>query len=255
MNIRLLDTGASRGSLNMGIDEAVLLAVSRGESPPTLRFYSWSPTSISVGYFQSMEDEIDLAACRALGIDAVRRITGGGAVFHDAEVTYSIVLPAGQGLAHDDILASYRAICAALVRGLSKLGIAAEFSPINDITASGRKVSGNAQTRKHGCLLQHGTVLLDVDVERMFSLLKVPSEKLKGKLIEDVKARVGSLRALLGRPVPYDEAASALAAGFAEVIAEAGDTLEKGELSASELEAARRIALERFSSDAWNLRR
>ncbi len=255
MRIRLLDTGPSAGALNMGIDEAVLLSVSRGESPPSLRFYGWKPSCITVGYFQSMQEEVDLGACRHRGIDAVRRITGGGAVFHQAEITYSIVLPAGRGLACDDILESYRGICGALVLGLARLGIESAFSPINDITSGGRKVSGNAQTRKQGCLLQHGTVLLDLDLDLMFSLLKVPAEKLKGRLIEDAKARVVSLRDLLGRPVGFEEARSALASGFAAVLAGSGDELEEGELSGSELAEGRIIASERFSSLAWNLRR
>ncbi len=255
MKLRLIDSGAGGpvpGALNMGIDEAILGSVSRGESPPTLRLYRWSPPCVTVGYFQSLEAEIDLDACAAAGIDAVRRLTGGGAVFHDAEITYSLVLPLGHELAPDDILESYRLICGGLVRGLSLLGVESSFAPINDIAAGGKKISGNAQTRRHGCLLQHGTVLLDLDPERMFSLLKVPAEKLKGRLIEDVKARVASLRGLLRREVTYEEAADALRRGFAqEWLAD----LEPRPLGPAETVDARRCAAERFSNPAWNNRR
>jgi lipoate---protein ligase len=255
MKLRLIDSSALPGipgALNMGIDEALLGSVSRLEAAPTLRLYTWSPPCVTVGYFQSLEDEVDLEACRALGVDAVRRLTGGGAVFHDAELTYSIILPLGHELAPDDILESYRRICSGLVAGLSRLGVEASFEPLNDIAAGGKKLSGNAQTRRVSCLLQHGTILLDSDPERMFALLKVPAEKLKGKLIEDVRARVTSLRSLLGRSVGAAEAAAALRLGCAEAW---GAELAEGQLSAAEEEEARRLASERFSSSAWNSRR
>jgi lipoate---protein ligase len=240
------------GALNMGIDEALIGSVSRGECPPTLRLYAWSPPCVTVGYFQSLEEEVDLAACRAAGVDAVRRLTGGGAVFHEAEITYSVVVPLGHLLAPEDILESYRRICKALVAGLGYLGVEASFEPINDIAAGGKKLSGNAQTRRSGCLLQHGTVLLDLDPERMFSLLKVPGEKLKGRLIEDVKARVTSLRALLGREVAFEEAARALRRGFEEAW---GAKLIEAPLSSAEAAEARALADRRFSSPEWNGRR
>jgi lipoate-protein ligase A len=252
MKLRLIDSPLSSGPLNMGIDEAVLASVSRGRSPPSLRLYGWKPPCVTIGYFQSLEAEVDLEACRSAGVDVVRRLTGGGAVFHDAEITYSLVVPLGHPLAPDDILESYRGICAGLIRGLGLLGVGASFEPINDIAAGGKKISGNAQTRRQGCLLQHGTVLLDLDPERMFSLLRVPAEKLKGKLIEDVKARVTSLRALLGREVAYEEAARALRQGCAEAW---GTELEEAPLSHGESTQAARLAAERFASREWSFRR
>ena len=252
MKLRFIDSGPAAGALNMGIDEALLGSVGSLESPPTLRLYRWAPPCVTVGYFQSLEAEVDIEACRAAGVDVVRRLTGGGAVFHDAEITYSLVLPLGHQLAPDDILESYRGICAALVRGLALLGVEAGFEPINDIAAGGRKISGNAQTRRRGSLLQHGTILLDLETERMFSLLRVPAEKLKGRLIEEVKSRVTSLRGLLGRPVSYEEAALALRRGFAQAW---GAELEEGRLGEAELEEAHSLAASRFSSPAWNNRR
>jgi lipoate---protein ligase len=258
MKLRLIDSiGASGGkglpgTLNMGIDEALIGSVSGGEAPPTLRLYRWAPACVTVGYFQSLEAEVDLGACAAAGVDAVRRLTGGGAVFHDREITYSIVLPLGHELAPEDILESYRRICSGLVRGLGFLGVEASFEPINDIAVGGKKISGNAQTRKSACLLQHGTVLMDLEPERMFSLLKVPAEKLKGKLIEDVKSRVTSLRAILGRDLAYVDAASALRRGFAEAW---GAEFEDAGLSEAEEREARRLASERFSRPEWSFRR
>ncbi len=128
------------------------------------------------------------------------------------------------------------------------LGVGSEFVPINDIVSAGRKISGNAQTRKKGCLLQHGTILLDVDVEKMFSLLMVPKEKAKGKLIEDVKARVGSLSAILGRPVGFTETASALEEGFVSAL---GLDPVREEPKEEELALAHRLAEEKFSRSWW----
>ncbi|MGO8693228.1 MAG: biotin/lipoate A/B protein ligase family protein [Rectinemataceae bacterium] len=260
MTIRLLDTGDSPGSLNMGLDEAVLRSVAAGMSPPTLRFYGWSPECVTIGYFQSMADEVDLEACREAGVDTVRRVTGGGAVFHSREITYSVIVPEGGYLAPADILESYRRVCAGLLAGLGLMGLDAVFSPINDIAlgrgVAARKISGNAQTRKMGCLLQHGTILLEVDPERMFALLKVPSEKLKGKLIADVKKRVVGLREALGREVGYEEGVRALERGFSAAWeASCGVRLASGALSAEELAAGREAARSLYSSPSWNLRR
>jgi len=93
MRIRLLSSQALPGALNMGTDEAILNAVAEGRAAPTLRLYRWSPPCVTIGYFQSMEAEVDLTACAAARVDAVRRLTGGGAVYHDEEITYSLVVP------------------------------------------------------------------------------------------------------------------------------------------------------------------
>jgi len=252
MRLRLVSSGALPGALNMGIDEALLEAVSAGASPPTLRLYRWTPPCITIGYFQSMEAEVDLAACGAARIDAIRRLTGGGAVFHDREITYSLVVPLGHSLAPDEVLESYRLVCAGIVEGLGILGAKAEFVPINDIAIGGKKVSGNAQTRRKGCLLQHGTVLLGLDTARMFSLLKVPSEKLRGRPQPQAEARVTALDSVLGRPVEYEEAARALAEGCARAWKA---ELAPDSLTPAELSAAEKFGRSRFSSREWNLRR
>jgi lipoate-protein ligase A len=253
---RLLETGEHTGFYNMGLDEALLETVASGESLPVLRFYSWKPATVTLGYFQSLEDEIDLMACERHGVDIVRRITGGGAVFHQAEVTYSIILPVTHPLAGASILESYQILCGGITSGLARLGISAHFAGINDIIvgvhAEGRKVSGNAQTRRRGCVLQHGTILLDNDVDLMFNLLKVPQEKLKDKLIHDVKMRVTSLNALLGRAVSFEEAECTLVQGFREAL-----SLDLRPSSPTEAEEARaeQLAAEKFASADWLYKR
>ncbi|HBE46121.1 MAG TPA: lipoate--protein ligase family protein, partial [Spirochaetaceae bacterium] len=145
---RLLETGFHTAAFNMGLDEALLGSVAEGKSLPTLRFYGWKPPAVSIGYFQGLHEEVDVDACRAAGVDVVRRITGGGAVFHHYEVTYSIVVPLSHQLARPNILDSYRLLLGGIIDGLALLGIEAEFAPINDIVTGGKKISGNAQTRK-----------------------------------------------------------------------------------------------------------
>jgi lipoate-protein ligase A len=249
---RILETGFNTAFFNMGLDEAILDSVASGDSLPTLRFYGWKPRAISIGYFQGINDEIDREACETLGVDIVRRITGGGAVFHDAELTYSIVIPEGHALAPPSILDSYRILCSGIVEGLRDLGVVSEFSPINDIQSGGRKISGNAQTRKKGCLLQHGTLLIHVDVETMFKLLKVPKEKALGKLIADAKSRVCSLSEILGSEIAFEEVLPAMKKGFARALSL--DSRD-GAPTSLELAKANELAMTKFSSDAWILKR
>lgn len=249
---RLLRTGFNNAFLNMAIDEAVLINCSRGKVPPTVRFYGWNPPAISIGYFQSLDEEIDLDFCERIGVDYVRRITGGGAVFHDTELTYSIVVPESYPSVPKNIMDSYGRICGAVIKGLGFLGINSSYAPINDIVVDGRKISGNAQTRKMRTVLQHGTVLMDVDVDRMFSLLMVPSEKIRDKLISDVKQRVTSIKKVLGKDVVFDDVAVSMKKGFEE---EFDVELVEGSLTDSETALAKKIEKDRFSSKDWNHRR
>lgn len=260
MKFRLLKTGFQSAATNMAIDEAVLTEIASGNSPPSLRFYGWTPPAISIGYFQSLEEEVDLAACAAHDVDYVRRITGGGAVLHEHEITYSIHIPESAASAFGiplGILESYSKICDGILKGLALLGLSAKFVPLNDIVlehqGAFRKISGNAQTRKNGIILQHGTILLKVDIDKMFSLLKVPNEKLKGKLIEDVKQRVTSLSAALGRDVSFEETLTVLQKGFAETFPVLN--FESGELSETEKSLAEKLKKEKYVNDMWNRRR
>jgi lipoate-protein ligase A len=199
-----------------------------------------------------LHEEVDVRVCFERGIDVVRRITGGGAVFHAAELTYSLVVPQDHPVVAGDILDSYRSICAGIVAGCASLGVKAEFIPLNDIVSGGKKISGNAQTRKQGCVLQHGTVILAVDVDEMFVLLRVPSEKMKGKLIEDVKARVSSLSVMTGRSLGYEDVVPAFRDGFAYAL---GAELEPGEPSQEELAMAAQLGTEKFRSITWTAKR
>ncbi|MCA9478543.1 MAG: lipoate--protein ligase family protein, partial [Nanoarchaeota archaeon] len=187
MNFRYFSLQPFSAAMNMALDEVFMEEVKQGKEP-VLRLYQWKPSAVSIGYFQGIKYEVDQQACKENGVDIVRRQTGGGAVFHEQEITYSIIAP--QGTFSTYILKSYEKICGYLVAALKSLGVEAKFSPINDIVVADRKISGNAQTRKNGILLQHGTIICKVDVEKMFSLLKVGKEKRSDKLIQSVKKAV-----------------------------------------------------------------
>lgn len=249
---RLLKTENNTAAANMAIDRAVLVANSEGKVPPTVRFFTWKPPAISIGYFQSLEEEVDLDVCEKLGVDYVRRMTGGGAVFHDKELTYSIIILESHPQIPKNIMESYGRVCGAIMKGLKQLGIESKYVPINDIITDGKKISGNAQTRKARTVLQHGTILINVDVDKMFSLLKVPNEKIKDKLIADVKQRVTSIKHILGEEICFKDAAEAMKTGFEE---EFNVELVEGDLTEDEIELANKFEKECFGSRDWNYRR
>ncbi len=248
MKWRIIPLQADNAFMNMAIDEAVSESVASGVSLPTIRFYTWKPSAVSIGYFQSLNDEVDVSVAKELGVDIVRRRTGGGAVYHDSkgELTYSIVAPETQ-MPHG-IRESYQLICGWIIDSLKILGIGAEFKPINDIITAGKKISGNAQTRRNGVLLQHGTLLYDLDVRTMFTLLKVPKEKISDKMIQSVEERV--TKVLNFGDFTMDDVYKAMLAGFT-----AGKDFETGNLSATELSRASELAKARYAAPEWNYRR
>jgi len=244
---RLLPLRTDDAFTAMAIDEALLRSNAEGRSPNTLRFWRWLPSAVSLGCFQSAEREVDFGAAGRYGVDVVRRITGGGAVFHDysGELTYSVVCR--QGEVPDDIIESYRLICGGLVRGFEQLGLRAEFKPVNDVQANGKKISGSAQTRRLGSVLQHGTVLISPDVRQMFELLRVSREKISDKFIASVYERVTTIEREIGRKPTFEEVREAMLTGFEDSL---GIGLHEGELTGEELELAAKLR-PKYVSDEW----
>jgi len=251
---RLLDTGLRDAFYNMALDEAIAIARSKKLVPNTLRFFRWEPSAVSIGYFQSMEEEVDIEACNRLGIDYVRRRTGGGAVYHDrdGELTYSLIINEDHPLISRDFQKTYETLCSGIVRGLRILGVPAEFKPINDIIVDGKKISGNAQTRSMNVVHQHGTILRDVDPTLMFTVLKVPSEKIRDKMIKSVKERVTSAEDYLKREVSFEELKNALIRGFEETF---NIKLVPGEVTDFEEQTAIKLKMEKYSTREWNFKR
>ena len=250
---RLIDMRIEDAPTQMAIDEAIAMARIKENTPNTIRLYRWKPSAVSIGYFQSIEKEVNLPACMEHGVDVIRRITGGGAVYHDydGEITYSLVAPETDPRMPADILESYELICGAIANGLATLGVEAEFKPVNDIVAGGKKISGNAQTRRHGVVLQHGTIIVDSDIRRMFQVLRVSDAKISDKLIQAVEDRVTNLRRYLGRLVGFDEARAALVKGFEDTFEVA---LQPGELTEAETRLVKRLH-EKYSSREWVFQR
>lgn len=241
---RLIELETHNAFLNMALDEAITESVAAGTAKPTIRFYQWKPSAVSIGYFQSLEQEVHAETCANENVDIVRRRTGGGAVYHDhaGEITYSVIAP--ETFFPKGITESYWEICDWVVKGLEGIGLKAEFKPINDIIVSGKKISGNAQTRRQGVLLQHGTILYDLDVEKMFSYLNVSNQKISDKMIASVKDRVTSVKALstVSRNALYES----LKTSFSE-----NKTIRAEKISATEFETATQLAKEKYASEEW----
>ena len=252
---RLLPIQTNDAFTNMAIDEAILWHRRDNKVPDTFRLYRWQPSAVSIGCFQGINLEVNLDACKTRGFDVVRRITGGGAVFHsyEGEVTYSFITPEINPKIPKNILESYGVICQGVVEACAELGLTgAQFKPVNDVQYKDRKISGNAQTRKQHMVLQHGTVLVGFDPIIMFEVLKVSKEKISDKLIQSVHKRVTSISTELNRQVSPKETADALILGFEKAL---GIKLIPGELTSSELELANQIRKDRFSSRDWNYQR
>ncbi len=264
MGWRVLQDGPADGPWNMAVDEALARAVGDGLAPATLRFYGWSAPTVSLGYLQRTRGGVDMAACRRHGIGLVRRITGGRAVLHAAEITYSVVLPLQAPWRSLPVPQLFARICSGLIAGLRRLGVEAvlgesagspERGPeggacfllrrMPAIVVGGRKLVGSAQRRWDRVLLQHGSLLLDFDPRLHQAIFP---DWPRG----DPDAGVTTLAALLGGLPPMGELLSTLRAGWAEAL---GVPCIPGELLAVERRRADELVHARYGSNSWTFRR
>ncbi len=245
----------------MAIDEAIWQGVAEGRVLPTLRLYAWEPPCLSLGRHQSA-DAVNQEALAAAGYGLVRRPTGGRAILHTDELTYSVVAPLTDPHVRGDILTSCQRISQGLLAALALLGVTgatihqqklpAAVGPVCfetpgefEIIVEGRKLIGSAQMRGRGTLLQHGALPLTGDIARICPFLNPPADPAR------VRARATTLAEVLGREVPWDEAAQAVAEGFARAL---NIQLEKGELTPWEMDIAQRLQQEKYTSDTWTFR-
>ena len=259
---RLLVDAAAGGAWNMAVDEVLLDGVAAGTTPPTLRFYQWMPPCLSLGYFQPF-DVVDVDGCRALGIEVVRRPTGGRAILHDRELTYSVALPASL-LGHDGgVLPSYYRLSLALQDGLSGLGVPATLAPesvgssgqhgpvcfdrpsAHEILLNGRKLVGSAQMRRGGGLLQHGSILIEPRIDKLTACLRLPD----GTNSRSIDTGVAGL-AELG-VTDATQIAATIAAAFARSF---GVNLVEATLGPAEKVAAKALARSKYQSAGWTER-
>lgn len=266
---RLIYDSPAIGAWNMAVDEAILQAVSVGEQPPTLRVYAWDPFCLSLGYGQPVGD-VDDVRLQAHGWHVVRRPTGGRAILHGDELTYSVSLPIDHELAQGDVIASYRRLSEALVAALMQLGLTPQSEkqaksngssrgPVcfevpshYEITSQGRKLIGSAQVRRKAGILQHGTLPLYGDVGRICEALQFDDEAAREAGKVKVRERAITLSEALGSDVDWLTAADALVAGFSEAF---GLTFEMGHLSKSELNCAEQLLQDVYTNTAWTAKR
>jgi len=282
MEWRLIKDSYHTGFMNMAIDEAIMIAHREGLVPPTIRFYQWSPPAVSLGYFQDLKKEIDVDACKNLGIDIVRRPTGGKAVLHDKELTYSFIIKENHPLVNDSILETYKKISGGIIRGLSYLGITAELVPLREklknsssgneikskishsdiksicfsvpsqyeVQVEGKKIVGSAQVRKREIVLQHGSLLIELEKDKLFSVFNFPSVQIRERL--KIRFKATSLEEILKRKISFSELSEILPGGFEE---EFGVRLTEGKLTKQEEKISQELLENKYSTYEWNYER
>ncbi len=255
---RLLKLETKDAFANMSIDEAIITARIKGSVPNTLRFYRWNPSAVSIGRFQNVFNKVDVENCRSHGVDIVRRITGGGTVYHDfkGEITYSVIVKE-KDLGTQDVVVAYNTICNGLIEAAKILGVNANFNPGDpkncpNIAIDGKKISGGAQFHKGGVLLQHGTFLLDVDLTEMFTFLRVPWAKTITNVVCIAKERITSIEHELASNISVEEAYQALIRGFERTFNI--EFNEEETLTTYEQKLAEKLRKEKYTTDEWNLK-
>jgi lipoate-protein ligase A len=267
-NWRLINSGFQTGAMNMALDEALLHSVADGDSPPVLRFYRWKPATVTLGYAQSVHSDLDLDVCRQFGLDVVRRSTGGRAVLHDQEVTYSVIAPLNTDLFGNSVLDCYRAISEVLQKTLVQLGLPAQLVPGKprtghdnsskavcfstpsqyELVINGRKVAGSAQRRYGQAFLQHGSVPVEIDLELLGRVLKVKPDS----NTENSLQTVGWLNQWSDRALDVTEVETLLAETFSRHLQV---SLAPSAPTALEQQEADKIFVEKFGCPDWNMKR
>lgn len=257
------------GAANMALDQAIAMACAAGESLPTLRFYRWQPPAVSLGRHQPVAD-LDPAAVAAHSYDIVRRTTGGRAILHIDELTYSVAAATTEPRVAGGVMDAYLRLSNALLAGLQQVGVAAdkagadvragpdvsaacfEVPSAYEITVQGRKLMGSAQSRRAKYVLQHGSLPLHGDITRLIDVL-VLEEEMRGRLRHQLAAHACTLATALGvaddaPDVAFDRVAQALVQGFADTL---NLSFQRGAPTAQELQAAAQLIREQYANAAW----
>ncbi len=242
---RLIHEGPQNPGLHLALDEVLTDEVAARRRPPTLRFWEWNSPCVVIGRFQSLRNEVDTDAASRYGIDVVRRISGGGAMFIEAGncITYSLYAP-DTLVAGMSFQESYEFMDAWVIEALQGLGIDAWYQPLNDITSPAGKIGGAAQTRRGGAVLHHVTMAYDIDTTKMLQVLRIGREKLSDKATQSAAKRVDPLRSQTGRP--RTEIIERMIATFRQ-----RHGLAFGKLEDAELARAQELVESKFSTTAW----
>lgn len=270
-----IDSGPCAPSYNMALDEALLDWHSEGLIPPVIRFYEWNPATLSIGYFQSVEKEIDMEAVRRLGLGFVRRPTGGRGVLHEHELTYSVIVSEDYPDMPATVTEAYRVISEGLLKGFQSLGLEAYFSIPNtpdklqalknpktavcfdtpswyELVVEGKKVAGSAQTRQKGVILQHGAILLDLDDEKLVQTFKFSTDEAREKVKRSINQKAVAINKLLQKPIPIDICKVAFRDGFSEAL---NVELVPFSLNEKQIEYVKTLEKRRYANDEWNFKK
>nr|WP_084006354.1 biotin/lipoate A/B protein ligase family protein [Alkalihalobacillus macyae] len=267
-----IDSGKRSPEYNMALDEALLKWHSEGLIPPVIRFYGWNPATLSIGYFQQVERDINLEAVKEYELGFVRRPTGGRAVLHDKEVTYSVIVTEDYPDMPSTVTEAYRVISEGLLIGFQKLGLDAYFavpkteeekaelreprsgvcfdSPsYYELVVEGRKVAGSAQTRQKGVILQHGSILLDIDEDKLFDCFNFKNDRIRERMQRGFRKKAVAINALRPTQVSVEEAVEAFYVGFEKGL---NIDLVPYKLSDEQESYVVQLAKEKYASDEWN---
>ena len=266
---RLIFTPPARGAWNMAADEAILEHIGRGESTPTLRMYAWDPPCLSLGHAQPIAD-VDLARLKSYGWEVVRRATGGRAILHTDELTYSVTGSIEEPALAGGVLESYNHLAQALLSALHDLGLPVEMkegvqesatqnlNPVcfevpstYEITANGKKLIGSAQARRKETVLQHGSLPLTGDLTRICEALVFKDEAARGRAMQRLLEHAITVESVLGSKIDWVTAAQAFVRGFE---AELGIRFERGDLTDSETKRTEELVYEKYAHCSWTER-
>ncbi|HEC2244483.1 TPA: lipoate--protein ligase family protein [Staphylococcus delphini] len=269
-----INTGSHDAYYNMALDEALLNFVSRGEIDPVVRFYTWNPPTLSIGYFQRLSKEIDIDKVKEKGYGLVRRQTGGRGVLHDKELTYSVIVPEAHPDMPQTVTEAYRMISGGLLEGFKSLGFDAHFAVPRskeereklkqprssvcfdapswyELVVEGKKIAGSAQTRQKGVILQHGSILQDVDIDDLFDMFIFKNERLKAKMKEAFVEKAVAINDLSDETVTLAQMEVAFKEGFKKALDIEFKPLE---LTAAQLEEVKALE-EKYRSEAFLYRK
>ena len=269
-----INSGAGSPAFNMALDEALLAWHSEGLIPPVIRFYSWQPAALSIGYFQNVEKEIDMEAVHRLGLGFVRRPTGGRGVLHEHELTYSIIVSEDYPDMPETVTEAYRVLSEGLLEGFKNLGLDAYFSVPDteekradlkkpksavcfdapswyEMVVEGKKVAGSAQTRQKGVILQHGAILIDLDAEKLLSVFKFSSEAAKERMRSKIPEKAVSINSLREKPATPEECIRAFKTGFEQALS---ISLEPYSLTEQQLADVKALEKIKYGNSEWNFR-
>lgn len=270
-----INSGKCSPAYNMALDEALLEWHSKGEIGPVLRFYEWAPATLSIGYFQGVEKEIDMEQVEKHGLGFVRRPTGGRGVLHEHELTYSVIVSEAYPNMPETVTEAYRVISGGLLEGFRNLGLDAHFSvpeserekaglknPSSavcfdapswyELVVEGKKVAGSAQTRQKGVILQHGAILLSLDEDKLVSLFKFKSEELRDRVRRSLPKKAVAIDRLIDRPVTIGECIEAFSKGFETAL---DITLEPFELTEEQHRYVKEIENRKYGNDEWTFKK